>query len=63
MIGYLKKRKKDMNIIEEYEAGLINFEEFEKYIWGCGQRLINEVGIDKFIFYLNAKEGEYYDKE
>lgn len=52
-----------MNLIEEYEAGLINFEEFEKYIWGCGQRLINEVGLDKFIFYLNAKEGEFYEEK
>lgn len=52
-----------MNLIEEYEAGLINFEEFEKYIWGCCQRLINEVGIDKFIFYLNAREGEFYEEE
>lgn len=52
-----------MNLIEEYEAGLISYEEFEKYIWGCGQRLINEIGLDKFVFYLNAEEGEYYAKE
>ncbi|MBO0475186.1 hypothetical protein JZO86_15990 [Enterococcus ureasiticus] len=52
-----------MNLIEEYEAGLISYEEFEKYIWGCGQRLINDVGLVKFIFYLNAREGEFYEEK
>lgn len=52
----------DVNIIEEYERGLLSYEEFQYYIWGCGQRLINEVGIEKFVFYLNAEEGEYYEQ-
>lgn len=52
-----------MNLIDEYEAGLITYQEFQQFIWGCGQRLINDVGLDKFIFYLNAEEGEYYGKK
>ncbi|MBO0445536.1 hypothetical protein JZO78_04200 [Enterococcus ureilyticus] len=52
-----------MNLIDEYEAGLLTYQEFQMYIWGCGQRLINEVGLDKFTFYLNAEEGEYYEQE
>ncbi|MBL1224775.1 hypothetical protein [Enterococcus sp. BWR-S5] len=52
-----------MNLVDEYEAHLISYEEFHELIWGCGQRLINEVGIEKFIFYLNASENEYYKKE
>ena len=49
-----------MNLIDEYEAGLLTYEEFQSYIWGCGQRLINQVGLDKFVFYLNAEEGKFY---
>lgn len=52
-----------MNLIDEYEAGLLTYQEFQSYIWGCGQRLINEIGLDKFVFYLNDEEGEYYAKE
>lgn len=52
-----------MNIIDEYEAGLLPYDDFQHYLWGSGQGLINEVGFDKFIFYLNAEEGEYYAKE
>lgn len=52
-----------VNIIDEYESGLLTYQEFQKYIWGCGQRLINEVGLDEFIFYLNAEEGEYHEQE
>lgn len=52
-----------MNIIQEYEAGLVTYQELQTYIWGCGQRLINEVGLEKFIFYLNAGEGDYYGEE
>lgn len=52
-----------MNIIEEYETGLLSYHEFHLYIWGCGQRLINDVGLDRFIFYLNAEEGEFYEQE
>lgn len=43
-----------MNLIDEYEARLPTYKEFQNYIWGCGQRLINNVGLDKFVFYLNA---------
>ncbi|MHC5216820.1 hypothetical protein ACYSNR_09135 [Enterococcus sp. LJL128] len=49
-----------MNLIDEYEQGLISYEEFQNLIWGCGQRLINEIGIEKFVFYLNANKNEYY---
>ncbi|MBO0445458.1 hypothetical protein JZO78_03795 [Enterococcus ureilyticus] len=52
-----------MNIIDEYESGLLTYQEFQKYIWGCGRWLINEVGLDEFIFYLNAEEGEYHGRE
>ncbi|MBO0473492.1 hypothetical protein JZO86_07215 [Enterococcus ureasiticus] len=52
-----------MNLIKEYENGLLTYQEFQQIIWGCGQRLINDVGLDKFVFYLNAEEGEYYAKE
>ncbi len=52
-----------VNLIEEYETGLLTYKEFQSYIWGCGQRLINEIGLDKFIFYLNAEEGDFYGKE
>ncbi|GGC87681.1 hypothetical protein [Enterococcus wangshanyuanii] len=52
-----------MNIIEEYEAGLLHYDDFQHYLWGSGQRLINEVGLDKFIFYLNAEEGEFYEEK
>ncbi|MBM7687968.1 hypothetical protein IGJ55_001232 [Enterococcus sp. AZ170] len=49
-----------MNLIDEYEARLPTYKEFQNYIWGCGQRLINNVGLDKFVFYLNAEEDKYY---
>ena len=52
-----------MNLIDEYEAGLLTYVEFQSYIWGCGQRLINDVGLEKFIFYLNAEEDEFYEQE
>ncbi len=52
-----------MNLIEEYETGLLTYQEFQMFIWGCGQCLINEVGLAKFIFYLNAEEGEFYEQE
>lgn len=52
-----------MNLIDEYEAHLISYEEFQNHLWGSGQQLINAVGLDKFIFYLNAEENQYYIKE
>ncbi|MBO0423880.1 hypothetical protein [Enterococcus plantarum] len=52
-----------MNLIDDYEAGLLSYEEFQHFLWGFGQRLINEVGLDKFVFYLNAEEGEFYEQE
>ncbi|WP_170924830.1 hypothetical protein [Candidatus Enterococcus clewellii] len=52
-----------MNLIDEYEAHLISYEEFQHHLWGSGQQLINAVGLDKFIFYLNAAENEYYKEE
>ncbi|EOL45838.1 hypothetical protein [Enterococcus caccae] len=52
-----------MNLIEEYENGLLTYQEFQQFIWGCGQRLINDVGLDKFVFYLNAEEDEFFEEE
>ncbi|MHC5227592.1 hypothetical protein ACYSNW_04845 [Enterococcus sp. LJL99] len=52
-----------MNIIDQYEARLIDYDCLQSIIWGCGQKLINEVGLDKFVFYLNAEEGEYYEEK
>ncbi|WYJ88879.1 hypothetical protein A5888_000598 [Enterococcus sp. 9E7_DIV0242] len=52
-----------MNLIDEYEAHLISYEEFQHHLWESGQQLINAVGLEKFIFYLNAKENQYFKKE
>lgn len=52
-----------MNLIDEYESGLLSYEEFQHYLWGSGQQLINTVGLKKFVFYLNAAENEYYKEE
>ncbi len=46
-----------MNIIQQYELKYITFEQLSKEIWGYGQRLINEVGIERFCFYIEASAG------
>ncbi|WP_301359590.1 hypothetical protein [Enterococcus spodopteracolus] len=43
-----------MNIIQQYEWRYICYEELLEEIWGYGQQLINEVGIDCFSFYVAA---------
>ncbi|MBY3641132.1 hypothetical protein NMC72_07295 [Enterococcus faecium] len=46
-----------MNIIQQYEQKYITFEQLSEEIWGYGQRLINEVGIERFCFYIEASAG------
>ncbi|MGQ4068854.1 hypothetical protein [Enterococcus mundtii] len=46
-----------MNIIQQYEWRYICYEELLEEIWGYGQQLINEVGIDCFSFYVAAAAG------
>ncbi|MGM0241280.1 hypothetical protein [Enterococcus sp. AZ103] len=47
-----------MNIIRQYEFGLIDLDELTEIIWGCGERTIAEVGEDCFCFYLNLTIGK-----
>ncbi|EOS7905854.1 hypothetical protein ACRE5B_002745 [Enterococcus hirae] len=46
-----------MNIIQQYEWRYITYEELIDEIWGYGQQLINEVGIDCFSFYVTGASG------
>ncbi|HBK5747183.1 hypothetical protein [Enterococcus faecium] len=46
-----------MNIIKKYELGYITYEELIEEIWGYGQKLINQVGIDCFCFYIESGSG------
>lgn len=41
-----------MNIIQQYELKYITFDQLSEEIWGYGQRLINEVGVERFSFYF-----------
>ncbi|HCD2895617.1 TPA: hypothetical protein NBM10_001423 [Enterococcus faecium] len=41
-----------MNIIKQYELKYITLENLSDEIWGYGQQLINEIGIDCFKFYV-----------
>ncbi|RBT11142.1 hypothetical protein EA95_02922 [Enterococcus faecium] len=43
-----------MNIIQQYELKYITFDQLSEEIWGYGQRLINEVGVERFSFYVEA---------
>lgn len=49
-----------MNIIQEYELHYIDFEKLAEDIWGYGLQLINEVGLNRFCFYVEAASG-YHD--
>nr|WP_034690475.1 MULTISPECIES: hypothetical protein [Enterococcus] len=53
-----------MNIIQQYEWCYICYEELIDEIWGYGQQLINDVGVDCFSFYVGASSGyhsyQYY---
>ena len=42
-----------MNIIQQYELKYITFDQLSEEIWGYGQRLINEVGVERFSFYVD----------
>ncbi|HBL2424551.1 TPA: hypothetical protein LP600_002473 [Enterococcus faecium] len=46
-----------MNIIQQYELKYITFDQLSEEIWGYGQRLINEVGVERFSFYVEAAAG------
>ncbi|MDQ2183238.1 hypothetical protein [Enterococcus hirae] len=53
-----------MNIIQQYELRYITFDQLLEDIWGYGQRLINDVGVDCFSFYISASSNyhnnQYY---
>lgn len=49
-----------MNIIQQYELKYITFDQLSEEIWGYGQRLINEVGVERFSFYVESAAG-YHD--
>lgn len=49
-----------MNIIQQYELRYITFEQLSEEIWGYGQRLINEIGYERFCFYVESVAG-YHD--
>lgn len=49
-----------MNIIQQYELKQITFDQLSEEIWGYGQRLINEVGVERFSFYVEFAAG-YHD--
>lgn len=44
-----------MNIIQQYELQYITFDQLLEEIWGYGQQLINDVGIDCFSFLYCCK--------
>ena len=54
----------EMNLIKLYELRYISREFFLEQILGCGQRTINEEGINRFVFYLERSAGrvkyDYY---
>lgn len=58
----LKKEGKEMNIIDKCEAGLLSYEEFQYYSQCSGQKGINEVELDKFIFYLYVRKVHFIKK-
>lgn len=49
-----------MNIIQQYELNYITFEQLSEEIWGYGERLIDEVGVERFSFYVESAAG-YHD--
>ena len=51
-----------MDTIKAYQEGCLSYDEFQDFMWGSGQRLIEEIGEDQFVFYLLAEEGNYYEK-
>ncbi|HGF8315695.1 hypothetical protein [Enterococcus sp. DIV1283b] len=51
-----------MNIIRQYELGYITFDQLLEDIWGYGQRLIKDVGVDCFSFYI-AASSRYHDDQ
>ena len=51
-----------MWVIQAYQEGTISYDEFQDFMWGSGQCLIEEIGEHQFVFYLLAEEGNYYEK-
>ncbi|MGM0241323.1 hypothetical protein [Enterococcus sp. AZ103] len=53
-----------MNIIRQYEFGLISFEEFTELLWGSGQQLLIAEGEEALTYYLwataEATDTEYF---
>ncbi|MCX3904006.1 hypothetical protein NMC70_14725 [Enterococcus faecium] len=45
------------NRTQQYELKYITFDQLSEEIWGYGQRLINEVGVERFSFYVEAAAG------
>lgn len=52
----------DMNIIQQYELQYITFAQLSEDIWGYGQRLINDIGVDCFNFYI-AASSSYHNNQ
>jgi len=51
-----------MNIIQQYELQYITFAQLSEDIWGYGQRLINDIGVDCFNFYI-AASSSYHNNQ
>ncbi|EOH86343.1 hypothetical protein [Enterococcus pallens] len=51
-----------MTIIKEFELGYIDKQIFYYHLAGSGQQLINEEGLTRFIFYIEAA-GDYHKNE
>lgn len=53
-----------MTIIKEFELGYINQQEFFYHLTGSGQQLINDEGLQRFVFYIESAGGyhknQYY---
>lgn len=52
-----------MDTIIEYELGNMSYEEFHEFMWSSGRNLFQEIGEDMYVFYLNAKQGQFYPEQ
>lgn len=50
-----------MNLVLQYEQGYISFYELETVLWDFGPNAINEIGEERFKFYIH-KACKYHDK-
>lgn len=48
-----------MDTIIDFQDGTVNSDTFQEFMWGSGQRLIEEIGEEVFVFYLFVKESDY----